>query len=146
MGVIFYVACALLQCCSTSSYAATLKSTGGGRTSFCSFSLNAAKCERLRTKPCMIVIVCERYEVTNWGGDYVIRASYPPPKVDMLWQTRRMRLMTMIDVGMFSTFVVPAKVGIPVSPRDWLYLHNYVSVSVVFMFNRMIVWREISDR
>lgn len=52
----------------------------------------------------------------------------------------------MIDVGMFSTVVGPAKVGIPVSPREWLYLHNYVSVSVVFVFNRMIVWREISDR
>jgi hypothetical protein len=57
-----------------------------------------------------------------------------------------MRLITMIDVGMFSTVDVKAKVGIPMSPRDWLYLDNYVSVSVVLMFNRMIVWREISDR
>ena len=52
----------------------------------------------------------------------------------------------MIDVGMLSTVDVKAKVGIPMSPRDWLYLDNYVSVSVVLMFNRMIVWREISDR
>jgi len=70
----------------------------------------------------------------GWGIN-VIRASYPPPppKVDILWQTRRM-----CSEGRHS--------GIPVSPRDWLYLHNYVSVSVVCVFNRMIVWREISDR
>lgn len=142
MGVIFSVT----QCCSTCIDAVNIE-VDGRRTDFFPWNLNAAKCQRLRTKRCMIVILCKRYEVTNGGGNYVKTASYPPPlKVDTLWQTRRMRLMTTIDVGMFSTFVVPAKVGVPVSPRDWSYRHNYVSVSVVFVFNRMIVWREIGDR
>jgi hypothetical protein len=44
---------------------------------------------------------------------------------------------------MFSTVDFQAKIDIPGSERYWLYLHNYTSVSVVFVFNRMIVRREI---